>query len=120
MRAGGSCGGEAKGGLGHHVDDGASLGVVVAVAEASEAGTSLGHQLGGYVLLLWTSLRWVIAIATSVANRKRDIPSSVPQFVGLGRRTGGQRRLQARRRERDLTQARARGIKDGVADGRGD
>ena len=46
MRAGSRCGGEAKGGLGHHVDDGASLGVVMAVAEAGEAGAAFGHQFG--------------------------------------------------------------------------
>jgi membrane protein len=42
---------------------------------------TLGHQFGGYVLLLWTSLRWVIAIATSVAVMQLIYHNAVPRTL---------------------------------------
>jgi membrane protein len=42
---------------------------------------SLGQDLGPYVLIVWTSLRWVIAILTSVAVMQLIYHNAVPRTL---------------------------------------
>jgi len=41
----------------------------------------LGHDLGPYVLLLWTGIRWLIAIVTSVAVMQLIYHNAVPRTL---------------------------------------
>ncbi len=42
---------------------------------------TLGHQLGPYILVLWTALRWLIAIITSVAVMQLIYHHAVPRTL---------------------------------------